>query len=190
MIGWIITAATALGFAGVIVFVVWGWKRIIWPKNAKRNTVAYRDFTAHVFVSHSVAFEHPTPEGLGRECARALQCTYDAWMERKKLERPKYTEAIIHFMSNAEFDASFWMAQNWAAYSMHAKAYFAGSDMPQIRIRAEYMEQVMRNGEPVIHEMLHFFHGIHLGHAAVGVWFGGAPHKGSIQALAQRKFRG
>jgi len=179
---WVIFAVpTLLLFVFVPVYVLWLGPKPRIPKGTRIDKRIGRILVHVVWHPDGVMPGRSNREAVAYACAQAVRCTRMAWVMLDKDDADIIDEVVVWFQPGSVFSKP-----GAAAYATWSRSYGIGRGVPMAVIRTEYCDEVIKRGEPVIHEMLHALHDYDARHKAKDVW---AVHgDGAAQAIARRAF--
>ena len=161
----VILILVVLSLLGGFGWIIYSSLRLLWPKG-KRYTESYPGpgtggvpYQVHVIFEEGVKADRV----LAMHAAKAVWATGAAWMLAKKDGRVtdddhRLIEVIVVFATGASMDK---MAKEMGYKSLagrgtvHRMRQWWPFELPIAYISERNIEEVRKNGEPVIHEMVH-----------------------------------
>jgi len=180
----IVLSLVGLSFViGVVLFFVF-WKKPMFPKG-ERESFKLFGIRVHLILDDVI---EPYSSTLLGDCAKAANALNMAWRGRERKGNIK--EIVVVFQSPNRFKYMGKAAPNIAAYLTTCSFRIGKGYLPMVYIQDNFIEEVKRTGEPLIHELCHELLGEHAidgkGHNEKDVWavFG----EDTIQKRAQKNF--
>lgn len=127
------------------------------PRYPEGNRITRRRgrYTVQIVCSDR-SINEDTMNELGNSCAIAVWSTGTKWKEILGVEAlTEISEVCIYFADDAYFESQpFKSTQKSAAFLVNTGAHI-GVGIPMAVVRQSLIGEVVKTGEPIIHEMLH-----------------------------------
>lgn len=193
MIGIVILLITLVAFGALGAYYVWSANRLKLPKG-QSITYTYRGCKVHtVYESGSISNYLYL---VSKACEKAVAASLDAWSltagdvhSRLRLAAVNSNkEIVIYFVTDQSMDK---VNPDAASIQVMAPVYNGTSHVPMLSIRERYYAEVIKTGEPVIHEMLHALSHGDPEHANLEVWAENQPKNKvlTVQNLARQIYK-
>jgi len=152
---WIIFLAPVALLIFAALWLLWLGRRPTFPKGT-RLTESRGRFEVHTVSQYTDNHPNVSLKELAHVCALAVWATGTAWTRKINGEAwEEIKEVCVYFVDDAYFEAQPWTQIQTAAAFLVNTGASVGAGLPMAVIRASLVNEVLKTGEPVIHEMCH-----------------------------------
>lgn len=156
--GWILLGVMGAIFVCFAIYVIVNWKKPSIPIG-HLVTATYMEFTARVVFHKGTRMDPIKEKEFANSCAKAA---YAVHMVKFKTDDILYPDEYHKFFVWVQTDTEYYkrISQKSAAYIRNANFSFGSKEYPLIIIRNEFVADVIKTGNPIIHELIHAILGV------------------------------
>lgn len=151
MIGVVILIVSTIVMLGMLVFLIVKQMRWPWPEG-NREDATVSGHTAHTFVEKDIILAGVDQKRFAKECALAAYATARAWDQNPEegdpVARIRLKRIVVKVVKSLGIPGA-------AATQGTLDRKFGRESMPTVTMEAAFVAELLKTGEPVIHELLH-----------------------------------